>query len=179
MGLADSVVLMRDGRIVEEGPPEQLFKTPAHSYTATFLGASNLWRSAVGPALGLDQIVLVNAFGRFAVSRGASSVRHLAEADLFFRRAQVELVDPATPDEEGIARGKVVSRIFLGDTVQLGLEASGLHATISVDPYLPHVPSIDDVAAFRPLNLIAFPREQWSADTTSDEIVDDSLAVSS
>jgi iron(III) transport system ATP-binding protein len=164
LGLADSVILMRDGRIVEAGPPEQLFKTPEHSYTATFLGASNLWPSAVEPGPDPGGVVLTNAFGRFAVTRGASSVSQHAHADMFFRRGQVELVDPGTAPEQGVARGKVVSRIFLGDTIQLVLESAGTRGTINVDPYLSHVPAIDDVAAFRPLNLIAFPREQRPED---------------
>jgi peptide/nickel transport system ATP-binding protein len=31
--LSDHVLVMKDGRVVEEGPPEQLFSTPEHPYT--------------------------------------------------------------------------------------------------------------------------------------------------
>lgn len=35
--VADRVVFMDDGRVVEEGPPERLLKAPAHDRTRTFL----------------------------------------------------------------------------------------------------------------------------------------------
>ncbi|HEX7390383.1 MAG TPA: amino acid ABC transporter ATP-binding protein [Acidiphilium sp.] len=35
--VADRVVMMADGQIVEEGPPEQIFVNPAHARTRTFL----------------------------------------------------------------------------------------------------------------------------------------------
>jgi ABC-type polar amino acid transport system ATPase subunit len=35
--VADRVVMMDDGQIVEEAPPEQLFTSPAHARTRLFL----------------------------------------------------------------------------------------------------------------------------------------------
>ncbi|MGV9853842.1 ectoine/hydroxyectoine ABC transporter ATP-binding protein EhuA, partial [Streptomyces sp. NPDC003442] len=35
--IADRIVFMDDGRIVEEGAPEQLLRAPAHDRTRTFL----------------------------------------------------------------------------------------------------------------------------------------------
>jgi polar amino acid transport system ATP-binding protein len=35
--VSDRVIFMDGGQIVEEGPPEQIFKAPAHERTRTFL----------------------------------------------------------------------------------------------------------------------------------------------
>ena len=35
--VADRVVMMDDGQILEQGPPEQFFRNPAHRRTQTFL----------------------------------------------------------------------------------------------------------------------------------------------
>jgi ABC-type polar amino acid transport system ATPase subunit len=35
--IADRVVYMDEGRIVEEGPPDQVFDRPRHARTVTFL----------------------------------------------------------------------------------------------------------------------------------------------
>jgi polar amino acid transport system ATP-binding protein len=35
--VSDRVIFMDGGRIVEEGPPERIFKAPAHERTRTFL----------------------------------------------------------------------------------------------------------------------------------------------
>ena len=45
MSLADRVVLMREGRIVQAGPPAALFDQPANRFAAFFIGspAMNFW----------------------------------------------------------------------------------------------------------------------------------------
>jgi peptide/nickel transport system ATP-binding protein len=48
--LCDTVVVMRDGRIVEAGPPGQIFTGPAHPYTAALLAAAPGRSGMVGPA---------------------------------------------------------------------------------------------------------------------------------
>ncbi|MDH3223709.1 MAG: ABC transporter ATP-binding protein, partial [Gemmatimonadota bacterium] len=48
MELADRLGVMRDGRLLEVGSPEELYRTPAHAWTARFLGeASTLICTAV------------------------------------------------------------------------------------------------------------------------------------
>ena len=42
LALADRIAVMRDSRLVETGPCEQLYRRPASEFTASFLGAANL-----------------------------------------------------------------------------------------------------------------------------------------
>ncbi|MFI9817092.1 ABC transporter ATP-binding protein [Saccharothrix variisporea] len=42
LALADRIAVMRDARLVEVGPTESLYHRPVESFTASFLGASNL-----------------------------------------------------------------------------------------------------------------------------------------
>jgi ABC-type sugar transport system ATPase subunit len=42
MSLADRVVLMRDGRIVQAGPPSELFEDPADEFAAFFIGSPSV-----------------------------------------------------------------------------------------------------------------------------------------
>ncbi|MBB5960009.1 2-aminoethylphosphonate transport system ATP-binding protein [Saccharothrix tamanrassetensis] len=42
LALADRIAVMRDARLVEVGPTSALYHRPAESFTASFLGASNL-----------------------------------------------------------------------------------------------------------------------------------------
>ncbi|MBK1661581.1 ABC transporter ATP-binding protein [Paracraurococcus ruber] len=41
MFLADRIALMRQGRVIQVGPPEELYLSPAHPFVATFLGEVN------------------------------------------------------------------------------------------------------------------------------------------
>jgi putative spermidine/putrescine transport system ATP-binding protein len=45
--MSDRIALLRDGRIVQVGTPEELYERPAELYTAEFLGESNLFSGQV------------------------------------------------------------------------------------------------------------------------------------
>ena len=47
MALADHCVVMNDGRIEDEGPPERVYARPATRFTATFMGESTLMSGTV------------------------------------------------------------------------------------------------------------------------------------
>ena len=42
LAVADTVVLMNEGRIVQQGPPQTLYRAPANAFVARFLGYANL-----------------------------------------------------------------------------------------------------------------------------------------
>ncbi|MGX9116485.1 ABC transporter ATP-binding protein [Mesorhizobium sp. BHbsci] len=50
MALADHCVVMNDGRIEDEGPPERVYARPATRFSATFMGESTLISGAVTAA---------------------------------------------------------------------------------------------------------------------------------
>jgi spermidine/putrescine transport system ATP-binding protein len=49
MTMSDRIAVMRDGRIEQVGPPEDVYERPATEFVAGFLGASNLLDGTVGP----------------------------------------------------------------------------------------------------------------------------------
>jgi spermidine/putrescine transport system ATP-binding protein len=49
MTMSDHIAVMRDGRIEQIGPPEDVYERPATEFVAGFLGASNLLDGTVGP----------------------------------------------------------------------------------------------------------------------------------
>ena len=52
--MADRVVLMQDGRIAQDGTPEQIYDHPASIYVANFIGATNLFHGRVVANNGRD-----------------------------------------------------------------------------------------------------------------------------
>lgn len=63
LSLADSVALLVDGRIVQQGTPRALYEDPATLGVATFLGEVNLL-----PVLGMDGAAALTALGPLEVS---------------------------------------------------------------------------------------------------------------
>ncbi len=48
--LGDLAILLDGGRVLQSGPPEQVFRRPASPYIAEFLGAENVFAGEVRPA---------------------------------------------------------------------------------------------------------------------------------
>ncbi|CAH2599568.1 Fe(3+) ions import ATP-binding protein FbpC [Rhodovastum atsumiense] len=47
MAIADRIVLLEQGRIVQDGPPQVLYQQPASLFAAEFMGSNNLWPTVV------------------------------------------------------------------------------------------------------------------------------------
>ena len=69
MSMSDRLAVMRDGRIVESGPPESLYRRPRTAFVADFLGNANLLSGRVHDRQD-GRIVVDAAGGRFAAAVG-------------------------------------------------------------------------------------------------------------
>ena len=100
--LADRIALMRDGTIVQEGSPEELYLAPADRWTAEFVGAGNFLPGRV------DGGMVETLLGRFAVFTEDAPPGHV---EALIRPELLELaVDPD-------GAGEVVAREFRGHDV--------------------------------------------------------------
>jgi ABC-type Fe3+/spermidine/putrescine transport system ATPase subunit len=48
--MSDRIVLMRDGRVVQDSPPFELYRRPDSLFAATFVGEANAWRGRAARA---------------------------------------------------------------------------------------------------------------------------------
>ncbi|MDX1531101.1 MAG: ABC transporter ATP-binding protein [Rhodothermales bacterium] len=112
MALADTVAVMRAGRIVEVGPPERLYARPETAFVARFLGGSNL----------VDDPRLA---------------ARLAEEDpppghvLAVRPAALE---PATAARPNAVPARLLARQFLGTHAEWDLDVEGTRLRLWTEP---------------------------------------------
>jgi iron(III) transport system ATP-binding protein len=99
--IADRIALMRNGRVVQSGAPEDVYFTPADRWVAGFVGEGNFLRGE------LEGDLVKTLVGRFPVSstNGARDVEVLVRPELLELR----------PDPAG--GGEVVAREFRGHDV--------------------------------------------------------------
>ena len=111
MAIADRLAVMNHGKLLQIGTSEDLYRTPAHPFVASFLGHMNsiaLSRDETGMAgirLGGQWIALGDEPG------------HAQEA-VMIRPEDIRLL-PAGADLSPLGLGRVTQRAFLGDRVQL------------------------------------------------------------
>jgi iron(III) transport system ATP-binding protein len=130
MRMADEIALMRDGRIVQQGAPYNVYTRPVDRAAVAFFSDTNVLKARVEGALAMTP------FGRFL----APGVPDGTDVDIVFRPQHVRIdfdrgAAPApTPKEGTPARAEVVRSRFMGSEslVEFRLQDAGvmLKATV-------------------------------------------------
>jgi ABC-type Fe3+/spermidine/putrescine transport system ATPase subunit len=123
--IADRVVLMRDGGVVQIGTPEEVYRRPASAWAAHFLGLTNLLdartarRGVVETALGLLELG----------DSGSGTWDAGREAKLLIRPEAARL-DGAGPN---VVQGVITERSFRGGHYRLSVRhTSGVEITFNL-----------------------------------------------
>jgi ABC-type Fe3+/spermidine/putrescine transport system ATPase subunit len=107
LSLADTVVLMRGGRIEQQAAPAEIYAKPATAFASTFIGSANLVPVAVEGAVALWRAEGVELrLPVPEVPEGATT--------LMLRQEDVDLLPPTAVSAGNALPGTVVARVFLG-----------------------------------------------------------------
>ena len=137
-GLADHVAVMQDGRIVEQGPTEGLFRTMAHPYTRKLFAASShqpirATQAKEVPLLEVRDAVRDYRTARVGVFGRAGRFRAVDGVSLTLNRGEsLGLVG-----ESGCGKSTLTRAILGLDALQEGrvrLDGQEVHAGPSLDP---------------------------------------------
>ena len=130
-GLADRIVIMKDGAVAQEGTPEQVWRQPADEWVARFLGFDNIADATLADGFA------ETSFGRFEVA-----------GELFGRHRVVIRPDGFTVSEDGTIEGTVVTRSFRGGHYQLQV-ATGAGALLEMEIDEHPVPTVGEAVRLR------------------------------
>jgi thiamine transport system ATP-binding protein len=107
--LADRIVVMRAGRVVQSGAPDEVWHAPADEWTATFLGFGPVLEAPITAGRARTP------WGSFPVDHGVAN-----GAARVVLRPGAARIDPASA-----CTGIVRRRVFAGDHVALSVEVDG------------------------------------------------------
>lgn len=154
MSVADRVIVMRKGRIIESGRSEDLYDHPGSVFTANFIGESNFLEGAVRR---------IRADWAFVEFRGGYMLRvpakGLLEGDPVVLAARPEWLGISEEGFGNVIPGRVEGRIFLGATERLRVRLS-TYDTVFVDaPSSQSLNTARDVlVSFHEANILVYPR---------------------
>jgi ABC-type Fe3+/spermidine/putrescine transport system ATPase subunit len=119
LSLSDRVAVMRDGHVLQVGPPKELYERPRTRFVADFVGTNNLVPGEVQGGGGRDgDLVVSTALGPLrAVASGAVSGRCV----LAVRPENVAL-GAATAGEGNRVAGRVSLVSYLGNTLRYDVQ---------------------------------------------------------
>jgi ABC-type Fe3+/spermidine/putrescine transport system ATPase subunit len=136
--IADWLVLMNNGQIEQQGPPEAVYRQPATRFAARFLGFSNLIDGRVS-ARQQGGLLIDTSLGRFHISGDAQPN---AAVTLVIRPEAATLLPATSTRDTNIITGVVAERSFRGSRTRLMIQhASGQLLEFEIDD--PALPAID------------------------------------
>jgi spermidine/putrescine transport system ATP-binding protein len=121
LSMADRVAVMRDGRILQDGPPAHIYDRPVDPWVASFIGHMNFLPGRVEEISDMGVVRL----DRGPVLRGRLPDEPMGvgeEALLAVRPERIWLqhvgANGATPDPGTRFSGRIVRTVFMGDKVE-------------------------------------------------------------
>ncbi len=124
MELGDRVGVMRDGRLLEVGAPEELYRTPAHAWTARFLGETSALVCAEVRSAGPGQALVSTDLGVFRCRAPAVSVP--GPSAMVIRAEDIVWSPDSSGDPENLVEGRISTVRFLGSRTLYGIESVGV-----------------------------------------------------
>ena len=146
MRMSDRIVLMRDGRVVQHGPAEELYHRPQSLFAARFFSQLNEIEAAVANGAALTPL---GAFPAPGLDDGGAAI-------VAVRPQGVRLV-PATQSESGI-EGRIIGRRFLGEVDHFDVAVEGLDAYLFARgrPHEDLRPGAEVRVSFDPRDVLVF-----------------------
>lgn len=117
--MSDRIAILRAGRIVQVGRPQQLYDEPADTFVARFLGESNLLVGRILRLCGDRAALAVPGLAEPLVGLAAHGLVAGATAAALLRPERVVL-------GEGPHRGRVEERVYLGGMIALRLRSDAV-----------------------------------------------------
>ena len=117
LALSDRIAVMNEGRLLQEGTPQQIYERPVSRFVADFIGQTNFLEGTVEQFAGerlvreLHTGVLLRCSFDAAAAPGST-------VTVTVRPEAIEPVAPGSPEPANVVSGHVSSVTYLGDVVQ-------------------------------------------------------------
>ena len=131
LSMSDTVALMRDGQLVQEGSPRDMYLHPADAFTANFLGRTNLLEGRV-----VADSTVETRWGRLSVA--LPEWAHVGqEVTVGFRPDGLRLSAEPTSSSGNVLHATVVSSAFGGDAVEYQVDLGNRMIRVRAEPLSP------------------------------------------
>ena len=149
MILGDRIALMREGRVEQEGTPEELYLRPRTPFAMRFLGESNAL-SVTGDGTAAD------------TPFGAVPSDGLAGEIVALMRPEAVKVTREKPADTEAAKASVISRVFVGRATRLHMKLKKGDQILTA-----HIARLSDIEpgadvwlSVAPEDILLFPQDQ-------------------
>jgi iron(III) transport system ATP-binding protein len=156
LAVSDEIIIMRNGKIEQKGPPQALYHRPETAFVANFIGESNVIDAEVKRVGDLRQIVFGDA--AIAVNAGIGAGIQDGPVKLSLRPEVLEITSRrgASPPE-GL-RGIVAQSAYMGPVIEYSIETRAGVLFTRAPAHAGQFKAGDDVCLrIRPDEIIVIP----------------------
>ncbi len=115
--IADRMILLNDGKVIQDGEPSQVYHYPANPWAARFLGMGNL---LPGKVTQQAPLLATTVLGVFAASIAPQAAVHNGQEVTLLLRPNLARSEPPG----SLLRGRVVDSSFRGEGYRVELECA-------------------------------------------------------
>lgn len=120
--LADRLLILHDGRILQDGTPQELFEKPCNAWVAEFLGLGTLVPGEVSAG---SPPQVKTALGSFPLAENGFECEP-GQSCTVLLRPEDAIISPGYAVESSQVRAAIRDSVFMGDYYRLDMEADGV-----------------------------------------------------
>jgi putrescine transport system ATP-binding protein len=126
MTMSDRIAVMDHGKLVQVGPPGEIYEQPNSKYVADFIGDINLMEGRVTGRTG-STVEIETETGRRLVVDSAEEVAVGQTASIAVRPEKMRIdLDPPQPGTANVIEGEIFDIGYLGDWTNFLVEVPGI-----------------------------------------------------
>jgi iron(III) transport system ATP-binding protein len=134
--LSHRMAVMHGGRVVQLGPPMDIYKEPANLFVAGFVGTTNLLEGRiVDSETSAERSLVETAVGklRCALPQGVVQGQRVS---LMFRPEAVSIHTAACGSPVNVLPGRVRAVVFTGNRIEYDIDVGEYHVRADTNPYV-------------------------------------------
>jgi iron(III) transport system ATP-binding protein len=128
--LSDRIAVMKGGRILQQGKPDDVYERPNNQFVADFMGSTNLLRGILRTSVRLPALEIVETdVGPLLCSFAAGSVAG-SQVVISVRPENIKITKESTPGETNILEGRVKERTCYMGMVDYAIDVLGVELRV-------------------------------------------------
>jgi ABC-type Fe3+/spermidine/putrescine transport system ATPase subunit len=139
--LADTLVVMNQGRIEQAGSPEEVYERPRNAFVGRFIGDTNLLNGRILDRDG-ETVAVETPVGEFTALPGNADLDPEADVVLLIRPETIALGEAAT-HETNTLEARFEDRTYTGEMTEFALSVDGSDGRVSFRVLRPGNVSLD------------------------------------
>jgi len=122
--LSDRIILLNNGRIEQEGPPNEIYTKPRTQFAARFIPSANLIKGVTQERTGGPYYELKTQEGFLVMCGTTTGLMKPGEERMVYIGASYPRLNSSTPPKDAnVWKGRVKMRIFVGDYIDYVIES--------------------------------------------------------